>query len=156
MKFGVERYVDANDIFRSFDDIANRMFKDMFPQTTRELGLTTTGSYPKCDVIEYDDSYHVIAEIPGLNKEDISIKIADGALVISGNKKTNDTEPKDGGRYIYKELKRSFFKRVFYIDEAKLNVKGINAKFDNGIVNINIPKVKPEEKKNNEIEVVIK
>lgn len=155
MKFGVERYVDANDIFRSFDDIANRMFKDMFPNTTKELGLTTTGSYPKCDVIEYDDSYLVIAEIPGLSKDDISIKISEGALVITGNKKASDNELKDGGRYIYRELKRSFFKRVFYIDQSKLKIEGINAKFDNGIVNIKIPKIKAEEKKNNEIEVVI-
>ncbi len=155
MKFGVERYFDANDMFRSFDDIANRMFKDLFPHTTKELGLTTMGSYPKCDVIEYDDSYHLIAEIPGLKKEDISIKVAEGALVISGNKKSDNTEPKDGGRYIYKELKRSQFKRIFYIDETKLNVKSINAKFDNGVVNISIPKVKPEEKQKNEIEVQI-
>lgn len=154
MRHSVERYVDVNDIFRSFDDVANKMFKDMFPQATKELGLQTIGSYPKCDVIEYDDSLHLIAEIPGLSKEDLSIKFSEGALVISGNKKSEETEPKNGGRYIYKELKRSTFKRVFYLDETRLDVKRIEAKFNNGVVNINIPKVKPEEK--NEIEIVIK
>jgi HSP20 family protein len=154
MRHSVERYVDVNDIFRSFDDVANKMFKDMFPQTSKELGLQTIGSYHKCDVIEYDDSHHVIAEIPGLSKDDLSIKFSEGALVISGNKKSEDTEPKNGGRYIYKELKRSTFKRVFYLDETRLDVKRIEAKFNNGVVNINIPKIKPEEK--NEIEIVIK
>jgi len=154
MRHSVERYVDVTDIFRSFDDVANKMFKDMFPQTTKELGLQTIGSYPKCDVIEYDDSLHVIAEIPGLSKDDLSIKFSEGALVISGNKKSEDTEPKNGGRYIYKELKRSNFKRVFYLDDTRLDVKRIEANFNNGVVNINIPKIKPEEK--NEIEIVIK
>lgn len=153
MRHSVEKYVDINDIFRSFDDVANKMFKDMFPQTTKELSISI-GSYPKCDAIEYDDSLHIIAEISGLSKEDLSIKFSEGSLVISVNKKSEDVEPKSGGRYIYKELKRSTFKRVFYLDETRLDVTNIEAKFNNGVVNITISKIKPEKK--NEIEIVIK
>ena len=61
-------------------------------------------------------------------------------LIISGEKKTEieDTDVK----YVYKELKRSSFKRSFKVDDATLEVDKISAKFDNGILNVTIPKKK--------------
>ena len=78
------------------------------------------------------------AEIAGLGKEDVSVEYEDGLLTITGNKK--DEVEEQGVKYIYRELKRSSFRRSFQIDETNLEVENISAKFDNGILNVSIPK----------------
>ena len=69
-----------------------------------------------------------------------------------GEKKT-EIEDADV-KYVYKELKRSSFKRSFKVDETTLNVNKISAKFDNGILNVTIPKKEVIETKSKKVKTL--
>jgi HSP20 family protein len=109
-------------------------------------------SYPRVNVADLKNEVLIEAEIAGLSKDDVSVEYADGMLTISGDKKT---ELDDADiRYVYKELKRSSFKRSFRVDEVTLDVENITAKFDNGILNVIIPKKEVIETKSKKVKIL--
>ena len=128
----------------SFDRVFDQMVQKQFPTFTDEFGLDflTKAAYPKFDVVDFKDRLEITSEIPGLTKKDISIEVKDGVLTISGQK-IDKTNNEDQGTYIYRELKQSSFKRSFTLSET-LEANKIKAKFENGILNISIPKTEPK------------
>lgn len=136
----ITRYFDRDEFLTPFDTLFDKLMKQTFPDFTKEVGADFfhNGSYPKVDVIEYDDHVEIEAEIPGLKKEDLSIKIEKDVLVICGGRR-EQTDNKNG-KYVVRELKRSSFKRSFSIHES-LDKESIDAKFQDGLLKINIKKV---------------
>ena len=86
------------------------------------------------------------------NYQIVSVEYEDGMLTIAGDKKTEIEDP--DVKYVYKELKRSSFKRSFKVDDATLNVNKISAKFDNGILNVVIPKKEVIETKAKKVKIL--
>jgi HSP20 family protein len=74
---------------------------------------------------------------PGMQKEDFKIAIEKDLLTISFEKKESSEEKTD--KYIRKEFSMNSFKRSFTLNE-KLNADAVTAKYDNGILYVNIPK----------------
>jgi HSP20 family protein len=116
------------------------------PSFTDEFGVNFFGSnsYPKVDVIDYDDRITIEAEIPGLSKKEVSVDLEENILTISGAKQSKDESLEI--KYIRKELKRSSFKRSFKLGE-NINQKNVNADFNNGVLLITLPKKEPEKPK---------
>lgn len=92
---------------------------------------------PAVNIHENENAYHLELSAPGLNKEDFKVNVEKGLLTISFEKK-NETENKD-----YKTHRREFtsssFKRSFSVDD-NINVEGIEAKYDNGVLKLLLPK----------------
>lgn len=128
-----------------FDALFDQMIGKAFPAFEREFGVEFFGnnSYPKVDVIDTEDSIEFEAEIPGLDKKDVSVEIEEGILSISGEKRIKEEE---NITYLKKELKKSSFKRSFKLSNS-FNHKAIKAKFENGLLFISVPKKKPEKSK---------
>ena len=82
----------------------------------------------------------------------MSVEYEDGMLTIAGDKKTEIEDP--DVKYVYRELKRSSFKRSFKVDESVLQVGKITAKFDNGILNVTIPKKEVTETKSKKVKIL--
>ncbi|MHA1385438.1 MAG: Hsp20/alpha crystallin family protein [Candidatus Helarchaeota archaeon] len=100
------------------------------------------------DLIDKGDKYSIIAEIPGIPKEDINIEITKNVLEIKAENKTVKEEKKEG--YIKRERgQRSFYRRVVLPEE--IIADKIEAELKNGILSIDIPKKEPEPKKKIEI-----
>jgi HSP20 family protein len=113
------------------------------------LGRDTVWN-PSVDIVETEEAYELKAEIPGLKKEDIQVSLENGLLTIRGEKKQEaETEKKN-----YHTIERVFgkFERSFRLPD---NVRGdsIHAKYDNGVLSIDIPKA--EEAKPKQIEVSV-
>jgi len=109
----------------------------------RDWGLFSSGGeIPRVDVKEYDDRLEVLAEIPGLEKKDVTIKIDNNYLVIEGGLRREEKEEK--GKYLYKERKALAFRRAFQLADT-LNKDNINAEYKNGILKVTIPKIEPQE-----------
>lgn len=137
----------------SFDKLFDQMIAKQFPTLTDELGVDffAKSSYPKVDILDYPEKVEIVSEIPGLNKKDIQIEIKDGVLTISG-KKSSDKKSKEKATYLYRELKHSSFKRSFTLGE-NLNEENVEAKFQDGILTINIAKTEPKEDKSTFVEI---
>ena len=131
------------DNFNIFDDV----FEDPFfrgPEHGRghrppEERLMRT------DIKDKGDNYEVQVELPGYNKDNISINIEDGYLNIHAKIEKNE-EKKDDEKFVRKERFYGECSRSFYIGEDVLE-DSIKAKFTDGILTIDIPKKQIEDKK---------
>ena len=120
-----------------FDRVFDQMMNNQFPNFSEQTGIDfEKGAYPKCNIIDYDASIDIVAEIPGLTKEDVSIKVEDGLLTLSGKSKEDQYKH---AKFIKRELKHSSFKRSFKIGDS-LDSNKIDATFEAGILTITIPK----------------
>ena len=104
---------------------------------------------PVVDIDETEDAFSIKAELPGVEKDDVSINIDKGVLTIKGEKKT-ETEDKKRHRV---ECSYGSFVRSFTLPQS-VNVDDVEAEYNNGILNLTIPK--SEEAKPKEVEVKIK
>ncbi|GME83131.1 unnamed protein product [Ambrosiozyma monospora] len=105
---------------------------------------------PPVDIHENDKSYGLSLSVPGAARDNVTIDFNTDTneLIIKGEVPDNRVEKKDEkGRLVYSERSYGSFQRMFKLPK---NVDGqaIDAKFDNGVLSLNIPKVEEKEKKN--------
>ena len=107
--------------------------------------------YPHLDISEDEKNIFVEAEVPGVKKENIKITLQDNILTISGEKKKEAEEKKKN--FFRSERVYGNFKRSFTLPE-NINPDSVEAKFENGILKIQIEKA--QTKKINEKFIQIK
>jgi len=138
--------ISRDEFLTPVDSLLDRFFNEAVPAFGQDFGVEFFGnnSYPKVDVKDYDDKITIEAEIPGLAREDVSVDLEAQVLTITGGKR--EVKDDEGARYIRKELKRSSFKRSFKLGD-NMNVKKIQADFDNGLLLVTVPKREKDEPK---------
>ena len=145
-------FFDRDSFLTPFDKMFDQMIEAQFPNVVQQVGVKPYQgtAYPKVNVYEYDDKVGVIAEIPGLDKKDLSIDVEEGVLTIAGNKHGlfDDT----GAKVIRRELKQSSFKRQFELGEL-LDGDKVKASFKDGLLSIEIPKVEPAKPKKTSVKI---
>ncbi|GAB3068125.1 Hsp20/alpha crystallin family protein [Salinicoccus sesuvii] len=115
--------MNPSDIFRDFG-------RQLFPQLPE--------STMKTDIREYDTTYVLEAELPGIEKKNINIEYTNGILSISANQSTDNEVKNDLGRIIHRERSLSTIKRQFTFDNIRED--GITADFSNGVLKVTLPK----------------
>ena len=137
-------HLNRDEFLTPFDKVFDHLMEQTFPTFKEDVGVSfNKGAYPKVNVYEYDDKIGIVAEIPGLDKKNVSVDVEDSILTISGDKHGFDT---DGGKCISRELKQSSFKRSFNLGEH-LDGDDVGATFKDGLLSISIPKKEPEKPK---------
>ena len=143
-------HFDRNEFLTPFDRIFDELMNKQFPTFKEEVGVSfNQGAYPKVNVYEYDDKIGIVAEIPGLDKKNVSVEVEEDVLIISGDKHGFDS---DGGKCITRELKQSAFTRSFNLGEY-LDGKNVSAQFKDGMLSISIPKKEPEQPKKHSVKI---
>lgn len=120
------------------------MFKDFFGDEMSMKNL-------RVDIREKENEYILEADFPGMKKEDINIDYSKGYLTISGEKKTEKEETEKKENYIRKERSYEKTSRSFYVGD--INKDEIKAKFENGVLEITIPKEQKTIQENSKIEI---
>lgn len=92
----------------------------------------------KVDLSESDDNYTVKAEIPGVRKEDIDVRI-DGNQVTIGAETKKETEEKQGERVLRSERHYGYASRSFALASDVDDAKSV-AKYNNGVLELTLPK----------------
>src|SRR5258705_5889636 len=125
-----------NPIAKTFDGFVNDIFNDLpvtFGRTFRE----DVFGFPPVNIVEQAAAYHLECAAPGWQKEDFNIKLDGNLLTISAEKKE---EVKDEtAKVVRKEFGSRSFKRSFTLDE-KIEAANISAKYENGVLKVEIPK----------------
>ena len=123
---------------RDFDLFGDDFFKDDFFKGEKN-------NLMKTDIKETDNSYILDIDLPGYKKEDIKVDITDGYLTINA-KTSNEVNEEEKGKFVRRERFTGECTRSFYVGED-IKEEEIRASFKNGILNLEVPKVNPEEKK---------
>jgi len=136
--------IDRDSFLTPFDKIFDQMVSQHYPEITKSVGVNPMqgSAYPKVNVYEYDDKVGIIAEIPGLDKQQLEVSVEEGVLTISGDKHSAFKD--DGAKVLRRELKQSSFKRQFELGEI-LDGENIKANFKDGILSVNVPKIEHRE-----------
>lgn len=120
----------------------------------------TSSTAPAVNVIETDKDYKVEIAAPGLTRDDFKIDInEDNELMISMEKKSEheNDEPKEGKKHTYlrREFSYSNFRQCMTLPD-NVNIENIDAKMENGVLTIAIPKKTEEEKRKSTRRIDIK
>ena len=136
--------VSRENFLTPFDHLFDRLFETNFPDFMSEVGVKPFQgtAYPKVNVYDHGEKVEVIAEIPGISKDNITVEVENDTLTIKGSKHGFVEDP--NATVIRKELKHSAFERSFTLGES-LDGKKIKADFKDGILIIDIPKLEPEK-----------
>lgn len=125
--------VPRRNSFDIFDDFFDEGF---FPKKERNL--------MKTDIREKKDKYIIDIDLPGFEKENISLSLNNGYLDISA-KTEKEENSEDEERFVRQERFYGECSRSFYVGED-ITEEDIHAKFNNGILKIEIPKKEKQEK----------
>lgn len=136
-----DRMLEAMDRLRSK---LNRVYLDYDTPYGEEYGWRAQNGFPRTNLCESGDSFQVIAEVPGLTKEDLNIKIQGNYLELSGSRKSD--APKD---YKAQRVERNTasFTRSFTLP-SDVDVEKIEAVLKDGLLTLALPKVeaaKPQQ-----------
>ena len=129
-------------------DFFNEAMHDFFP-SFYGFGRNNGQKYMRTDIKEAEKEYVMEVELPGLDKKDIHIDLKDGYLNISVNK----SEKEEGGKkdnYIHRERSYSC-QRSYYVGDVRK--EDIKAKYENGMLNVTIPKEAPKQENQHFIEI---
>ncbi len=133
--FGLMPYTNRNHSVSSYNP-----FAEMDDLEKAFFGNHSVAEF-KTDIRDNGDSYTLEADLPGFSKDDIKVDAENGYLTISAERHS-ETEEKEGGKNHYVRRERSFgsFSRSFDISE--IDEDAIKAKFENGVLTLDLPKRK--------------
>lgn len=117
--------------FDDFDKEFNRMMRPLYGKHAQNM--------MKTDVRETDNSYELDIDLPGFKKDEITVQLDNGYLSISASKGLDKDEEKKDGKYIRRERYAGSMNRTFYVG-SQLTQQDIQAKFEDGILKISVPK----------------
>ena len=129
-----------------FPSLLDEFFGTSFPVTS-----ATSRTVPSVNVSETDTSFEVAIAAPGKTRKDFNVELDDHVLTVSSE--TSHEDQQSSAQYTRKEFSYDSFQRSFRLPDT-IDTAGIKAKYDNGILNIALPKLKeaiPEPKKQIEI-----
>lgn len=120
------------------DAFANRMNR-IFGDT--DFGNLTYASdwAPPVSVEERTDEILLTAELPGMTEDQVEISLENNVLTISGEKRDSREEGEAGGKFHLVERTFGSFRRSFTLPRT-VRAEGITAEFDNGLLNVRLPK----------------
>ena len=127
------------DVFSVMDEAFDRFF---------DQTISTSTSTPRVNLSETDEGYCLEAELPGWSEDDITVTLDDDVLVLEGER-TVENEAEDAS-YRHQEIRSSSFRRSFRIDNV--DSENTKARFENGMLVIDMPKEPTSQPKSIEVE----
>lgn len=121
-----------------FDGFFNDDFMRPVSRTNRGYSTPAT-TVMRTDIKENEDSFDLDIDLPGYKKEEVSAELKDGYMTITAQKNSSDDQKDDKGNYIRRERFYGTCSRSFYVGKD-ITEADIKAKFEDGILKINVPK----------------
>ena len=128
------------------------IFNDFFDN---DWMVRANATAPAINVLETEKEYKVELAAPGLTKDDFNVHIdEDNNLVISMEKKSENKEEEKEGRYLRREFSYSKFQQTLVLPDD-VDKEGISASVENGVLNVELPKLAEDKCKmaNRQIEI---
>jgi HSP20 family protein len=130
-----------NSLPALFDDFFNR---DLFDWRQSNYSVSGT-SLPAVNIIETNDGFEVEMAAPGMKKEDFKIELENNILSISSEKRNEVKDENE--KYSRKEFSYESFQRSFNLSKDVVDAEKINAKYQDGVLRLLIPKKEEAKQK---------
>jgi HSP20 family protein len=129
----------------SFSPSSTSLFDDFFTRDLLDWSRTEgNGMVPRVNITEQDDGFGVEIAAPGMKKDDFKIELDNDMLTVSSE--VSESQEEEVKSYTRKEFSYHSFRRSFYLPNT-VEVDKINAKYNDGILNLWIPKKEEAKKK---------
>lgn len=115
------------------ENLLDRFFEEPFG------GFYGTSEMMKTDIKDTEQGYELTMNVPGVKKEDVKAELKDGYLTVNVSSNSGKDEKDENGRYIRRERYSGSCSRSFYVGD-QVKQEDIKAKFENGILTLDIPK----------------
>ena len=133
----------TNRNFNTFD-----IFDDLFDNFFKPATFSSKVGNMRADIKENEKEYELAVDLPGFDKKDINLTLNDGYLTISAKL---EEKQEDKENYIRRE-RVSSYQRTFYVGDV-VSEEDIKAKYNNGTLTLNIPKLERKEIPTKHIEI---
>lgn len=135
-----------------FDRRDDNLF-DFFDNFQKKFFDNSNASLPafRTDIRDLGDKFLLEAELPGFNKEDISLELKDGILTIKAEHSQSSQDGDEKGQYLRRERRYGSFARSF--DVSGIDETQISAAYNNGILALTLPKQVPVEPETRQIAI---
>lgn len=130
-----------NPVAKTFDGFFNDLLNE-FPATFGKTMREDVFGFPPVNIVENANAYSLQVSAPGMDKADFNVKLDGNLLTISAEKKEETKD--ENAKTIRKEFSYKAFKRSFTLDE-KINSANISARYENGILHLELPKNEPQK-----------
>jgi HSP20 family protein len=143
------RWEPAREL-QSVQSEMNRLFNTLFESPTPVANGTARRWIPAMDLVENEGDFVLRADLPGTDEKDVKLELQDNVLTISGDRKAEHEERKEG--YYRIERSHGSFSRSLTLPEG-VDATKINATFNRGVLEVHIPK--PEVRKPQKVEISV-
>ena len=130
-----------DDLFDDFFDFPT--FRD-FDKVDRKLYGKHANGLMKTDVRENEGNYELDIDLPGFKKDEISLTLDNGYLIVGAAKTVNEDEKDSKGKMLRQERYSGAMQRSFYVGDG-INENDVKAKFEDGVLSLSFPKEKEPE-----------
>jgi HSP20 family protein len=141
---------ELNTIQSEMNRLFNTFFDSPAPAGGQGSGQTLRRWIPAMDLVETEDAFVLRADLPGLSEKDVNIELEDNVLTISGERKAEHEERKEG--YYRVERASGTFSRSLTLPEG-VDPEGVSANFERGVLEVRIPK--PEQRKPRKVAISV-
>ena len=126
-----------SESIRTRDSVFDDLFNELYSLPTSFLSKSGVDLSPRIDISETDGEYKIEAELPGINQKEIDVKIDNNILTIKGKKE--DVKEEKEKNYHLRERYYGAFQRSISLPN-NIEPEKIKARFENGVLNISVPK----------------
>jgi HSP20 family protein len=145
-----------DDPFGAMQQEINRLFDDFFGGMEREGNGDGSSDLmpwrregdafsPTVNLAETDAAFEATVELPGMSEEEVDVNLTRDGLVISGEKRTEETEEDETRNYFRRERSYGYFSRTIPLPIEAIDRDGTEATSANGVLTVRMPKL-PEVK----------
>jgi HSP20 family protein len=149
MEMALIRWEPAREL-QTVQNEMNRLFNSFFETPTHSNGGALRRWVPATDLVETETEYVLRADLPGLGEDDVNVELDDNVLTISGERKAEHEERKEG--YYRVERSTGAFSRSLTLPDG-VEPESIKASFDKGVLEVRIPK--PEQRKPRKVAISV-
>ena len=135
------------DSFNRKDDFLTPLLNNLFYNDFFNA-MSNRGNF-RADLKETNDSYLVVADLPGVKKGDIDIEFQNDNLVITAKREEATEDNKES--YVRRERHYGEFRRSFYLDNV--DEDKVEAKFEEGVLRIHLPKLTKDDENKRKINI---
>ena len=135
---------------REFEEMFDRYARSLRPTRSGDEAMTVADWSPSVDIHEDEHAFRILAELPGVRKEDVKVQVQDGMLTLAGERQA-EAAPENGRAHRVERLYGRFLRRFALPEEV--SAEDVSAEYRDGVLELVLPKAAKPEARTIDVEI---